>query len=180
MVKLVLCGVIAGLVLFGWLGFSWAVLPFHRAAFKQLPESRPSVLDALGAASSTYGVYYSGKPHEGTTGPQVPFLVYLPQGYPAMGRVMGQGVLLCILAAFLLSLIVNHARLDSFKARLGVCVLTGLVVALAGPLTMGNFFFFPANWMLPDVFDQIIGWTLAGLVIAAFTKPTAAATSAPT
>jgi hypothetical protein len=148
--KLALGGVLGGIVMFMWLGLSWAVMPFHRAALKELPKS--SAMVSFGTVGMTHGIYYSGEPHKGSTAAEIPLMVYLPGGYPPMQIVMIKGLLLSIFA---------------------LCLCTGAVVALAGPMTFGNFFFFPLQWVLPDVLDQLIGWTLAGLVIAAFTKPAA-------
>ena len=104
-------------------------------------------------------------------------MVWLPRGYPSMGGVMFKGLLLSLLPALLVTFIVLGARQPSYKSRVLIASCIGAVVALAGPMTMGNFFFFSAEWVIPDVLDQLIGWTLAGLVIAAFTKPTLISTS---
>ena len=183
-------GVLGGIALFAWLAMSWAVLPFHRAALHELPRKMydsttgddvkgPTavVVTMQESGVAGHGVYYSGEPHEGSTGPEVPFMVWLPHGYPPMGGVMFKGLLLSILPALFVTFIVLAARQSSYRARVAVAACIGAVVALAGPMTFGNFFFFPAEWVLPDIFDQLIGWTLAGLVIAAFTKPAGTVTT---
>jgi hypothetical protein len=179
-------GVLGGLVLFAWLAVSWAVLPFHRGALLELPRAvydssnQPDVVGPTQvvvamqeSGVSRHGIYYSGEPHAGSTGPEIPFMVWLPRGYPSQASVMSKGVLLSILAAIFVTFIVLSTRQQSYKARVALCTCIGAVVALTGPMTFGNFFFFPLEWQLPEIADQLIGWTLAGLVISAFTKPTA-------
>jgi hypothetical protein len=171
--QILLGGVLGGIALFLWLGLSWAVLPFHRAALNELSKSGMELvaMGALKDAGLSHGVYYSGEPHEGSAQAEIPFMVYLPHGYPPMTGVMLKGLLLSILAALMVTIVVSAARQPSFKARVALCFTVGGIVALAGPMTFGNFFFFPLEWVIPDVLDQLVGWTLAGLVIAAFTKP---------
>jgi hypothetical protein len=185
MVKSILLGgVLGGLTLFAWLAVSWAVLPFHRAALLELPRKTydssnqadlPGPTEVVVAMQDggvvKRGIYYSGEPHAGSTGPEIPFMVWLPGGYPSQAAVMSKGLLISILAAIFVAFIVVGARPASYKSRALLCTSIGAVVALAGPMTFGNFFFFPLEWQLPEIFDQLIGWTLAGLVIAAFTKP---------
>jgi hypothetical protein len=183
--QLILGGLLGGLTLYAWLSFSWIVLPFHRAALHKLPTKTYSSTtgdDLTGPAAAViamqqsgtleHGIYYSGSPHKGSTGPAIPFMVWLPQGYPSMASFMARGLVFSLFAGLFVALIVLAVRQHNFKARVGICLCIGAVVAFAGPATNGNFFFFPVEWILPDVFDQLIGWTLAGLVIAAFTSPT--------
>jgi hypothetical protein len=185
MVKsLLLGGLLGGLVLFAWLALSWAVLPFHRNALHELPRNvydsstgedvagpTAAVVTMQESGVVSHGVYYSGEPHEGSTGPEIPLMVWLPHGYPSMGGVMTKGLLFSLIAALFVAFIVLTARLPEFRSRVLLCTCIGAVVALAEPMTNGNFFFYPAEWVIPDVIDQLIGWTLAGIVIAAFTKP---------
>jgi hypothetical protein len=186
MVKQVLLGgVLGGFVLFAWLAFSWAVLPFHRAALHELPHKvydsttgrdvdgpTAAVVTMQGTGVVSHGIYYSGSPHKGSSGPEIPFMVWLPRGYSAMQAQMLRGLLLSVLAALFVTFVVLNTRQARYKSRIVVATCIGAVVALAGPLTTGNFFFFPPVWMFLDLLDQLIGWTLAGTVIALFTKPT--------
>jgi hypothetical protein len=189
MVKsLLLGGVLGGITLFAWLGFSWAVLPFHMAAMKPFPEGFVVTGKDLDMAAPTIsggwpsGIYFSRMPDldDDTSitspSPEVPFMVYLQGGYqwtPPRGVVMLKGLLLSIIATTLVTLILLTAGVASYKTRVGLSFAIGAVVALAGPMTFGNFFFFPKNFLIPEILDQLIGWALAGLVIAIFTKPLA-------
>lgn len=178
--QLLLAGGLGGIVMFAWLGFSWTVLPLHRSALRELPTESPTAVDSLGAVSARHGVYYSGEPHAGSTAAEIPFMVYLPSGYPPMAGVMTRGVLFSLLAALGVAFVVLSARRVAYLERLLLCTVIGAVVACAGPVMSGNFFFHPAEWVWPEVFDQLFGWTLAGLVIAAFTRPHAPAPAVAT
>ena len=79
-----------------------------------------------------------------------------------------------ILAALLVTLLILATRQTSYKARVGLCACVGGAIALAGPVMFGNFFFFPAVFVLAEVVDQLVGWTLAGLVIAWAAAPSSA------
>lgn len=169
--KLLLGGLLGGLTLFIWLGLSWAALGLHAAGFKELPGLREQAAALSGAE---HGVYYSGMPEPGDTAPQVAMMVLLPDGYTmAMPVIMLRGLLLSILAALGVTFIVLASHQPAFRSRVVLCTCIGAVVALAGPLMTGNFFFFTFEFLLPEVIDQLVGWTLAGLVIAWATKPLA-------
>jgi hypothetical protein len=51
--------------------------------------------------------------------------------------------------------------------------LFGAGAALVGPFMFWNWFHFPLDFTLAEVADLVIGWTLAGLVLAWVLKPQA-------
>ena len=168
--KLLLGGLLGGLVLFMYLGLSWAVLPFHMNALHELPAAAAM---GGGLAGLDHRVYYSGMPEEGATDPAVPLMVFAPDGYEPQPVVMGRGLVLTLLATFLVTFIVMASRQTLYSSRVVLCTIVGAVVALAGPMTFGNFFYFPFEFVWPEIVDQLLGWTLAGLVIAWAARPDA-------
>jgi hypothetical protein len=183
--QLLLGGILGGLALFMWLGLSWAVLEIHTPALHSIPDEE-SALSRLKGAGLEHAVYiYPGMPPahgdkavmeaynaRAKAGPVIPFMVYLPQGYEPMDpRVMLRGLTYCIFAGLFVTFVILTAQRPRYLTRVGLAVCFGAVVALCGPLTFGNFFFFPTEFVWPEVLDQLVGWFLAGLVIAAFTRP---------
>lgn len=181
-------GLLGGLVFYVFLSLSWTVLPFHTMAFSSLPDSEP-VLDALEANGLTTGLYTMPGMQEWeadpdrfarmhTEGPLVSFLVYYEEGRPPMSpTVFVIGIVLTLLegllAAGLLMLAVD--KLPGYAQRVLFVAALGVFTALTGPVTLGNWMYFPAGYVGADVIDHVIGWTLAGLVMAVFVKPKPAA-----
>jgi hypothetical protein len=71
-----------------------------------------------------------------------------------------------MVAAFFASLLLLRLGPAPYMRRVLACTLIGVCIALAGPLTSGAFFLFPAQHIAIDALDHVVGWTLMGLVLA--------------
>jgi hypothetical protein len=175
--RLLLCAVVGGLVMFLWGAFNHMVLPTSDMAMKSLPNEGP-VLEAMKASIQEPGFYFfpgmnrnaskeeeaawRAKYQAGPTG----ILVYHPQGsQPLSPRLLFTELLADILAAGVLAAVLAKlvATLAS-GARLGM--LFGLFAWLSITVSYWNWYGFPAGYALAEAIDQVVGWMLAGLVIA--------------
>ena len=76
-----------------------------------------------------------------------------------------------VIAAFLLSL----TMLSGYVSRVGFVGALGVLAALSTSPSLTIWYRFPANYTLATMFIDIVGYVVAGLVIAAILKPRAAA-----
>jgi hypothetical protein len=185
-VSLLKGGLLGGLVMFIWLGLSWAVLPFHMQQLQPIGTMDP-LAAAVDASTLPSGLYmYPAMPESADTpegskmlhdkavkGPTISFMSYQANGFNPMNPMpFIVGLISCAVAAGCATfvLLLAAAAQLTFTQRLGVAVLFGLAVAFAGHVVTGAFFMFPLAHTLLEVMDQLVGWTLAGLVIAWSTK----------
>ena len=132
-----------------------------------------AVSQILKENSPQQGVYflpYSEKDH----GPNQigAFVNVLPQGTEMnMGKQMGIAIVTQIIGAFLVLLLVSYTRGLSYWGRVGLFSLIGLIIGFVGHAPYWNWFGFSSSYIVVTILDTLIGWTLAGLAVATFARP---------
>lgn len=166
-----------GLVLFLWSFASWVILPWHDEGFKSF-SNEPDVLAAVAAGSTESGVYLLPRPdhqkgHPGN--PSDPFLHVVLQrnGYRPMGEAMFLGFLGNLLCAFLATLLLLQLGPRALVEKV-LILLTAAVFAWACR-AFGDVAYWGLPWRnaLVDLADLLVGWTLAGSLLAWLTSPAA-------
>ncbi len=95
------------------------------------------------------------------------WVVYQPQGTdltqmgPQIGRQWASGTLAALALAFVMGLAVL-----SFRQRLAVAAAAALFAWLSSMLPYWNWYRFPLDFTLAALAEQLIGWLLAGAVMA--------------
>jgi hypothetical protein len=189
MKRILLAGIVGGVILFFWLYFAHDVLDLGEIGIKELPNETP-VVNAMQSAISASGFYYfpgmglgpnptaaekkAAMPEYMKKYEQVPhgMLIYHSQPGPfgfgaALGKQGALNVLEALLAAFLLSC---AAAGRSYWARVGFVSILGILVSLATNVEYFIWYEFPSNYTAGYMTTQILGFALAGLAIAAFVK----------
>ena len=179
MKRILLAGVLAGVVVFVFSAIHHMVLPSGHMGVKSLPNEEP-VLVAMRGAIPEKGLYVfpgvdmSRKPTDdemkawtekyvqGPTG----ILVYSPGGeQPMMPRQLSSELLTDILAGCIAAWVVSLTAV-SFGRRVLLVTLLGLFAWLAVTMSYGIWYRFPGAYVVGEGIDQIVGWFLGGLVIA--------------
>ena len=187
MKQVVMGGLVGGVVFFVYLWISWIALPFHTMAFTEVENTKP-IADAMKAEGYETGLYTVPSMTEWEAneedfvarheaGPVIPFLVYYTDGMSMMSPMMYiKGIITTLVAAFLVALMMKLAlpNLNGYMHRVLVATAFGVFAAVVGPLTLGNWMMFPAGYVWAEVLDQVLGWTLVGLVMAPVIKPSVA------
>lgn len=181
--RILLAGVVGGVALFFWGFLSHAVLPLGQVGIQNLPQDR-TVVESLKAAIPTAGLYFfppmdasGGMAADQINGPHG-ILVYHPSGASAMmtGELVNEfilNVIQALIAAYLLSLATGLA---GYTSRVGLVLILGVLSALATNVEYWNWYKFPANYTLAAMADDILGFLVVGLIVAALVKPSGAAT----
>lgn len=182
MSRTILAGFLGALVLMIWGFLSWEVLPFHKSAMHSV-SNEDAVLTALKAGNAETGAYMV--PGMGTDeasrkaaeekmkiGPTA-FVHYRTGGYD-MAMYFIKGFLIyffsAMIAASLLSKL-SWSLASKFGARVGFVVTLGIFLAVTSRIGDWNWMGYATDFSLGLAADDIIGWTLAGLVIAWRIKP---------
>jgi hypothetical protein len=175
-------GLVGGLVVFAWSAVDHMLLPFGEMGLTQIPaEKEPAVLAQLKELPGN-GLYMyprlEGKDaaaHEAwmrkvASGPSG-LLLYHPAGAPVMNTgtfvgEIGADILAALIAAFVLS----QLSLFGLLARAGLVSLLGVFAWLSISLSYLIWYGYPPAFVLAEGVDQVVGWFLGGLAMAALLR----------
>lgn len=184
--KLLLGGPLGGLVFFLWLGLSWNTPALHLGQLEGIPQSASTDAWLAGQSLSHDKLYYYPAMQDGedeaayseriAAQPTIGLLNIVPAGqYKINPWIFVKGLLGAMLAALLLSYVVAISAAErSYGQRVLLCSMFGVAAFLTEPFISGAFMFIPSGHVLFQFIDLLVGWTLAGLVIAwatAYRKP---------
>lgn len=178
----ILFTVSGGLLLFIWQFLSFAFPNFHKEAMRYTP-LQDTLLAAIERSGLGPGRYILGMPDPALErdrekmeaefkakyeGKPWAVLHYAHNNTMEMGMNMVRGVLVCMIAAWLLFLILAALRTDSLAARMGVSVAIGLIGFLFIPYSDYIWFKEPGIWAY--LLDGIVPWALLGALAHLFLK----------
>lgn len=180
MKKVLLPGILGGLLVFIWSAIAHMVLPIGEMGLKSIPQNEDALLSAMKSNIQEPGLYFMPGIEMGkkpTTEQQsawqakyeagpTALLVYHPTGEKAMspGQLLRQllfDVLCGLIAAFVVSLTVA-----SLGMRALAVTLMGVFSWLSISVPHWNWYRFPGAFTIGEAIDGVIGWLLGGLLIA--------------
>jgi hypothetical protein len=186
MVKILLGGVVAGIVVFFWGFVAHMLLPLGEMGLQSIPNE-----DDLNAAMKKDvrepGLYFvpgrdmsksqSQEEMEAhmakiTKGPYG-FMVIYPNGRDAslskrLPIEFGTNVVCALLAAIL----VSQLR-PGFIVRVACVTLVGILASIMTLVPYWNWYGFPTDFTLAQIGENTVGWFLAGLALALIVRPSA-------
>ena len=201
--RIILGGVLGGIALFVWGALSHMVFQLGDVGIQSLP-SEEAAVPALRTAVKQPGLYFfpgydmkamSALPKEQAkaankawtekwkAGPRGLLIIHPeatsaePMGAGTLGRQFGTDVCAGLLVAFLMSQLSTRSR---HSCRAGVAATVGFLSAWVICVPYWNWYGFPGNFVLAQIADRMIGFTLAGLAIAAIVNPSKAPAATPT
>ena len=174
--------------LWGWA--SWAYIGWHKPTIDPIP-NEAAFMSGLGSAAGNEKVYFfPGKPDEGatqemrdkytkqvTTGSYGLVMVNHAGMEPEGAQQMGNGFLLELISTVMLVfvLVLTLPAQLTYLRRVFVILVMALFAAATRDLLFWNWMGYPLYYTAINVADTVLGWTAAGLVIAALVKPSALA-----
>ncbi len=176
--KIAIAGVVAGLVLFAWGFVSHVVLPLGDVGISSVAGDE-ALLSALGESLPADGFYFlpgwgEGDPGEEEMaawqeryrrGPRAVVLFRRAGGDPmSVGQLAVQ--LLTDVAAGLVAAFLVSVTALGFRPRILFVLLLGLFAWIAVELPLWNWYWFPTDYTLAQALDALVGWGLAGWVLA--------------
>jgi hypothetical protein len=184
MVKVIVGAVVAGIVVFCWGAIAHMALPIGTMGIRPIP-GEDKVIAAIKDTIREPGFYfipgrdmskpqskseeeaYAAKVRQGPSG----VMVIHPEGSESMSP----GQLLTelgssVVAALVAALVLTHVR-SGYFGRVLVVTAMGLFGFLSILVSYWNWYGFPTDFTIGAVLDEVIGWFLAGLVLAAIIRP---------
>ena len=179
--RIVLAGLVGGIAMFIWSSLAHTVIPLGETGLDMVaPDSAvaATLQGELGDKSGLYGFPgVAGDPHRdeaamaamtekmktGASG----LIVYHAPGYnPAMPPLMGKELALEVVQSVILAWLLASLVATGLAARTMAAALVGVAVAISTNGSYWNWWGFPADYTLAAIVIQIVGYTVAGLVIA--------------
>ena len=184
MARVLLGGLVAGVIVFMWGFVSHTALPLGSAGIKVLP-NESAVLAVLKGTIEEPGVYLfpgldpDSPPDEAQqrawqetymAGPNG-FLAYMPEGRdPFSPMLMVVELLSNVVGGLLAAFIVYHVAANAL-VRVQVVAMMGVFGWLAISVSHWNWYRFPTEFFVAEGISQAVGWLLAGLALARIVRP---------
>ena len=162
-----------GLSAFVWSSVSWMAIPWHQPTMSVF-EDEESIGSLIKAAAPQAGIYtYPGWTDDAADmeakhaeGPYV-FASIVPSGVGSeMPQMMGMGFVVNLLGAALLLALILLLPHPSWGRRTLVAFVAALFIGVVPPLMDWNWWHFPIGFTAVAILDGVVGWTLAGSVMA--------------
>ncbi len=182
MIRLIFASLLAAIALFAWGGAYWAANPLVKQIVHPIP-GEDKIAAALQAALPSPGLYAMPAMEPAETqaarlarGP-VAMIHWHPDPAPTMTVTMVRGFLTGWLACAILLFILRETAsgLPRFGQRWLLASAIGLLIAVESDLGGVIWWSHATDWALLDGVYQTVGFSLAGAILAAFTRPTPSA-----
>jgi hypothetical protein len=184
--RILIAALLGGLANFLWGAVSHMVLPTGDMGLKALPQE-DAVVAAMRQTIHEKGVYFipGMDMHKKMTAEQqsawegkiksgpVALLVYQPAGGQTLSLRPLLIELLSNIAAALVAAIALARMTGGYAGRAFTVMLLGLFAWLSISVSYWNWYQFSDAFTRAEAVDQILGWLVAGLVIAAIVRPPA-------
>ena len=115
---------------------------------------------------------YAAKHRAGPIG----MVMFRAQGIePMHWSMMVRGYLVFFVAAMLMSCVMVAGKMRTFGLRLGFAIIMAAFAVMVSHISNWNWMLTPDKYAAAMAVDVMIGWTLAGVAVAAIIKPAPAA-----
>ncbi|MBI4970383.1 MAG: hypothetical protein HZC17_00880 [Candidatus Omnitrophica bacterium] len=183
MKKMLIGGLLGGAVIFAWGMFSWMVLPFHMQTMNNFKDEA-AVQTTIMLNVSKAGVYgIPGCPrHETASGEAqnvlkkkameqmakgpVAYVIVSPNGIASFPVLMLRSLAIQIVGLLLVILLFSQTSISSYLGRVLFFTTFAAAASVVGIVPCWNWWGFPVVDTLLEAADLLIGYTLAGLLIA--------------
>jgi hypothetical protein len=188
MVRTVVAGIVAGLVVFLWGAVAHMALPLGMVGMQMPPDAAQDVaLAALRGSFDQEGIYMLPFPREeiwqddeamarfgadAATRPYA-FVVFQPQGRDtnaAFGGMLAAQLGSTLLAGLIAAFVAAGVPGSRLRRVLSVAAF-GVFAWLAVSVPLWNWYRFPTDFTLAALIEHAVGWLLAGLAIAFILRP---------
>ena len=183
--RILLAGIVGGIVMFIWASIAHMALPLGEAGINEIP-NESAVLGAMqssiGDKTGLYifpglGVGKSATREEKNQAMKQMqqriaanpsgILMYHPPGRPfAFGKALAIEFINEVLQAILVIWLLAQTRIDSFVGRVGFVLIAGILAAITTNISYWNWYGFPGVYTASYILIEIVGFGLVGVTAA--------------
>lgn len=191
--RLLIAGLLGGIAMFIWTSLAHTALPLGQMGVQEIPNDAPVIATLQGALGDKDGLYIFPGSGNGTKSEDAAarktmeertakeasgLLVYHPPGRDtAMGPYIGKELALEIFQTLVLAWLISILAVSNFGARVAAAVAVGGLVAVATNGSNLIWYGYPPAFTHAAIIIQLVGYTVAGAVIAAILGMKSRATS---
>ncbi len=183
--KILLAGILGGIVMFIWTSIAHMALPLGEAGLGEIP-NESAVLSAMQSnIGDQTGLYiFPGRglgknatrqekqeamKHMGekiATNPSGILMYHAPGRPLSLGKLLGVELGTELLEAILVVFLLAQTRIASFAGRVGFVLAAGILAAIATNVSYWNWHGFPCVYTASYMLIQIVGFLCVGIVAA--------------
>jgi hypothetical protein len=182
--KIVLAGVLGGIVMFIWTSIAHMFLPLGEAGISEIPNEQAVLAAMQSNIAEKSGLYFfpglgvgpnatreekneamkqeAAKMASGPSG----LLIYNYARPFAFGKALTIEFVTELVEAILVVFLLAQTTITSFFGRVGFVLLAGILAAIATNVSYANWYGFPCLYTASYMFTQIIGFLCVGVVAA--------------
>ena len=183
--KILLAGVLGGIVMFIWTSIAHMALPLGEAGIREIPNESAALSTMQSNIGENTGLYIfpglgvskdasrqekseamkhmSEKMAANPSG----ILMYHAPGRPfALGKSLGIEFGTELLESILVVFLLAQTRIGSFPGRVGFVLVAGILAAISTNVSYWNWYGFPCVYTVSYMLIQIVGFLLVGIVAA--------------
>ena len=177
MIRILIAGLLGGLAMYVWSAVAHVATPLGSVGISTMPNEAAVTSAMQGALRGKPGLYmFPAAAMEGGTAPGPSgILVYGDQSTTMDATTLGSEAAVQLLEGVIAALLLSWTYLSGYLSRVGFVTLVGVVGALSTNPSYWIWYKFPGSFILATMFVDIVGYLVAGLVIAAILRPRAAA-----
>jgi hypothetical protein len=189
--KILLAGILGGIVMFIWTSIAHMALPLGEAGLGEIP-NESTVLSAMqGNIGEQTGLYvFPGRglgknatrqekeeamkqmSEKIATNPSGILMYHAPGRSLSLGKLLGVEFGTELLEAILVVFLLAQTRIASFAGRVGFVLVAGILAAIATNVSYWNWYGFPCVYTASYMLIQIVGFFLVGIVAALVLRKT--------
>jgi hypothetical protein len=172
MKKLLIGGIVGGIIIFIWQTLSWTVLDLHRSGQDYTPK-QDTILNFLNSQFSEDGSYYMISTPKGTSNEEMSKRMEERMGKPwaqiqyhkelkvNMGTNIFRGLIVTILMVIFVVWILAKISPTTFAVTFVSTLLIGVIVFINSPYTMH--IWYPKADIMAHMTDALVSWGLCGI-----------------
>lgn len=179
MKRILLAGLLAGLAMYVWSSIAHVALPLGQVGLQAIP-NEPAVLSSMSGNLNHSGLYFFPFMSPNSTMQQQieklktspsGLLIYHPAGAPGMTLgMLGTELLTEIVVSILAVWLLAQTRIATYRGRVVFVTAVGLTAAIMTNVQYWNWYGFPGSYTINNMFIQLVGFIVAGLVAAKMIK----------
>jgi len=168
--RIILAALAATLAMFVWMSAAH-MSPLGMVGIKTLPDDTAVSAALKATAGEQAGLYMfptAGMGGKGAPGP-TGVIVYSPKDAPSMDQITPKMVSEFIIEAIqilILAFIIASAKVDGFACRFGLAAGVGAMVGISTNGSYHIWYSYPLDYSIANAAIQVIGYAIAGLVLA--------------
>jgi hypothetical protein len=173
MLRIIIAGLLGGIAMYVWISVAHIATPLGNIGMSTIQNEAPVTAALKASLGDRGGLYmYPASNMQGQTAPGPSgILAYTPGQMEMTPTTLASEFAVELMEALIAAFLLSMTALRSYGARVGFVSLVGLAAVLSTNPSYSIWYRFPTDYTLAQMFTDLVGYVVAGVVIAAILKP---------